>query len=124
MPRSVKLWVAKHDDQAIPPRIKLRIVERAGHHCAGPCHRKFDEKLKPEFDHVIALVNGGEHSEINIVAVCRECHSIKTRIDRTAAKVTARIKKARFGIKKPSRLAEMWAWKKRILAERAEKDTP
>lgn len=123
MPRSVKPWIAKHDDQAIPPRVKLRIVERQGYCCAGTCGaRPFDEKLKPVFDHRPALINGGENRESMIEAICPECHARRTRMDRTAAKVTARIKKARLGIKRPSRLAELWKWKKRVLAERAEKE--
>lgn len=121
--RSVPEWQGKTDDAEIPPRVKIRIVERAGHRCEGPCHRAFDGKLKPEFDHVLALINGGAHAENNLRAVCHECHSQKSKLDVAAKALTARIRKRHLGIKKPSRLSELWKWKKRILAERAHRNT-
>lgn len=99
--RSVPEWIGKTPDASIPPRIKRRIVERGEGRCTGPCHRKFDEKLKPQFDHRPALINcaPGEssHRESMIFAVCAECHSLRTRLDVQAKKVTARIIKKQYG---------------------------
>jgi 5-methylcytosine-specific restriction endonuclease McrA len=94
MARKIEEWIAKHDDQAIPTRVKVRIVERQSGRCAE-CSREFDYKLKAEFDHERALVLGGEHRESNIRALCGPCHKPKTRSDialRTAEKTHVRKK--------------------------------
>lgn len=121
MSRSVQEWTAKHDDQAIPPRVRLRVFDSTNG-CCDTCHRKLGPADKWECDHVVALCNGGAHAEANLVPRCSWCHRIKTRIEVAAKATTARIRKAHLGIKRPSRLAEMWKWKKRILAERAQRD--
>jgi hypothetical protein len=106
MARDCPEWHGKTDSAAIPPRVKLRIVERGGGCCTGPCHRTFDVKLKPQFDHRPALINGGEHRESMIFAVCPECHSTRTRLDIAAKALTARIKKDRIGAKPPSQYSQ------------------
>jgi 5-methylcytosine-specific restriction protein A len=80
MTRAVPEWIADHDDQAIPPRVKLRIWER----CAGKCALT-GRKLRPgdpyDFDHIIALINGGQHREFNLQVVTRVAHKEKTAED-------------------------------------------
>lgn len=97
--RLIPEWIGKTPGSTIPPRVKLRIVESQDGYCAGPCHRTFDAKLKPEFDHRPALINGGENRESMIVAVCRECHSMRTKLDVMAKSLTARIRKKSLGLR-------------------------
>lgn len=96
---SYKPWVADHDDQAIPPRVKLRIFERAGKRCET-CTNLIIGKLRPEYDHRIALVNGGAHAEANLQLLCSECHKVKTRDDVAEKATMARKKIKAAGIKK------------------------
>lgn len=85
-------WIAKHADQEIPKIVKLRIWEREEGRCwiSGA-------KIMPgdafEYEHVIALANGGEHREGNIRLALKEAHRIKTSAD---AKTTAKIRRVRL----------------------------
>lgn len=100
MARTVSEWIAKHDDQAIPPRVKLRIFERDG----GTCHIcKLAIKTGETWDadHVIALANGGEHREGNLSPAHKHCHVGKTVIDVKVKAKIARVKKRDLGITQP-----------------------
>jgi len=56
-------------------------------------------KLRPEFDHIIPICIGGANGEINIEPLCRDCHSIKTKLDvRLKAKV-ARVRAKHLGLR-------------------------
>ena len=92
MARENKEWFGARPGTQPPPRVKLRIVERAGFKCHD-CFRCFNEKLKPEFDHRPALILGGENRESQIFAVCPECHSQKTKRDVAAKSLTAKKRK-------------------------------
>lgn len=94
------MWVGKTDDQAIPPRVKIRVFERANKHCEE-CTLLICGKLRPEYDHKVALINGGAHSEANLQLLCSECHKAKTRTDVAEKSVMARKKLKAAGIKKP-----------------------
>lgn len=103
MPRTTEEWIAKNDDQAIPERVKLRIWERE----KGRCHLT-GKQIRPgdkyDFEHVIALADGGEHRETNLRLALRGIHRKKTAQEATArAKVRSKAKKY-AGIKKPSRM--------------------
>ena len=78
--RAVPEWIAKQDDAAIPPRVRLRVYLRTNGDCA-----KCGRRLVPGHwacDHIVALVNGGEHRESNLQALCvSPCHSQKTALD-------------------------------------------
>ncbi len=80
MSREVKLWVAKHDDEAIPDRVKVRVFNRHNGICP-----KCTRKMVPggwQCDHIKALVNGGKHQEDNLQPLCTSpCHSQKTSED-------------------------------------------
>lgn len=100
--RQVPEWIGATADSAIPPRVKVRITLRQNGRCDG-CQRKFDPKLKPEFDHRPALVNGGQNRESMIVAVCHECHSARTKEDVAEKSKVRTLQAKRFGIHKSSR---------------------
>lgn len=92
-------WVAKTDDQAIPPRVKLRVFAAAGGRCEE-CTNLIVGKLRPEYDHKVALINGGAHAEHNLQLLCSECHKVKTRADVAEKSTMARKRTKAAGIKK------------------------
>lgn len=96
MTRAVPEWIAKHDDQAIPPRVKDRVLEAHGNRCALT-GREFRPGDSIDFDHIQALANGGAHRESNLQPVLREAHREKTAEDVGLKAKTARIRKKRFG---------------------------
>ncbi len=99
MSRSTDEWIGKHDDAAIPLRVKERIARAACDHCVK-CDRKVGEKLRPEFDHVTPLILGGQNRESNIQLLCHECHGAKTKLDVKLKAKVARVRtKLSLGIK-------------------------
>lgn len=91
MTRSTPEWIATHDDQAIPPRVRLRVFERFGGRC-----QLSGRKIMPgdvwQVDHRIALANGGEHREGNLQPVLSAEHRVKTADD---VKLKAKIARVR-----------------------------
>lgn len=98
MTRTVPEWVATHDDQAIPPRVRLRVWEKASGHCAS-CTRKIVAE-KWECDHKRALVLGGKHAESNLQVLCVWCHKRKTKDDVAIKSYNSRRRLAHAGIKR------------------------
>ncbi len=102
MTRSVPLWVGKTDDAAIPPRVRLRVFERFG----GVCQlsrRKIMAGDAWQVDHIIALANGGTHSEDNLQPVLVDAHKAKTALDVKIKAKVARQKAKHLGIKSNKR---------------------
>jgi 5-methylcytosine-specific restriction endonuclease McrA len=104
--RTVTEWIGKTDDAAIPPHVKLRIWDRE----KGVCYlsgRKIRAGEPYDFEHKVALCNGGEHRESNIFLALREKHKEKTAEDRAEkADIDAKRKKHLLP-KEPS-----WAFRK------------
>ncbi len=96
-------WIGKTDDTAIPPRVRLRVYMRHNGDCP-----KCDRKLVPGHwacDHIVALINGGEHRETNLQALCNSpCHSNKTALDVAEKSKVYRAAAKDAGIRKPSRI--------------------
>lgn len=99
MSRTVDEWIATDDNQAIPARVKVRIFDRAGGKCAD-CGLTIVGKLRPAYDHIQALINGGEHRESNLQLLCVLCHPIKTKADVAEKSRTYRKRVKHLGIKK------------------------
>jgi len=100
--RSVPEWVGKTPDTAIPPRVRVRVIDAQGGKCAG-CNRKLGmcgEAI--DIDHIRALINGGENREANLQALCPMRHAPKTRAD-VAEKATVARKRAKHLGVKPKR---------------------
>lgn len=97
MPRAPKEWIGKTDDAKIPPRVRLRVFDRAG----GICHWcKIAIKAPPETwqaDHVVALINGGGHRETNLAPIHSHCHVEKTGLDVADKKKVAAVRKKHIG---------------------------
>lgn len=98
--RSVPEWIGKTDDAKVPPHVRLRIFDTHW----GKCHisgRRIQAGEAWDVDHVIALVNGGEHRESNMAPVLREFHKAKTAQDVAEKSRVARKRRKFLGIKKP-----------------------
>ncbi len=101
MTRAASEWVAKHDDQRVPARVKDRILDAHGNRCALT-GREFRPGDAIEFDHKHALINGGEHRESNLQPVLSTAHREKTRLDVAQKSKDARIRKKHRGIQSSS----------------------
>jgi 5-methylcytosine-specific restriction endonuclease McrA len=104
MSRSTNEWIGKHDDAAIPPRVRLRVFERH----AGICHisrRRIRAGEPWDCDHIVALCNGGEHRESNLAPALKALHKAKTAADIAEKSRVYRKRAAHLGIRKPSRFA-------------------
>lgn len=100
MTREVKEWIGKTDDTPAPPRVKLRVFLRFG----GTCQQCFTKIVSgPEFDHRVALINGGSNSEGNLVPLHPRCHALKTRDDVALKSADRKTQLHHYGIKKPRR---------------------
>lgn len=101
MTRPIPEWIGAKPDTVIPPRVNLRAMDRQGGRCAN-CTRKLGMAGEPvEYDHVVALVNGGENREANVQALCAMCHRAKTDTD-VAEKSRVNRKRAKHhGFHKP-----------------------
>lgn len=97
MSRSVSEWIASHDDQAIPPRVKLRVF--ALH--AGTCAICTGRVTAAAYDHITALCNGGVHRESNLQLLCLPCHKVKTAADVGQKKKDNRVKAKHLGVMAP-----------------------
>jgi len=100
MTRSMPEWRGKTNDAAIPPRVRARVFERHG----GICHLS-NRKIRPgdswDLDHIIALVNGGEHRESNLAPALRDKHRLKTAADVAEKAMIYRKRAKHIGIKPP-----------------------
>ncbi len=90
--RSIAEWIGKHPDEAIPPRVKQRILERQNRICALS-GAPIPPGVTPHFDHCVALRDGGEHREGNLQAALPGPHQKKTaREAKERARADARAK--------------------------------
>lgn len=120
MTRSVPEWIGKTDDAKVPPRVRLRVFERAG----GVCHlsgRKIAAGEPWDLDHVIALVNGGEHRESNLRPALRDKHREKTAEDVREKSQIRRSRKRALGIKKPRTITAWRGFDGRIIRKGRER---
>lgn len=80
MSRALPEWIGKHDDEAVPARVQVRIFKAFKGVCPE-CTRKMQPGAW-QLDHIKALINGGEHRETNLWPLCTSpCHSQKTKAD-------------------------------------------
>jgi len=77
MPRSSSTWHSDNHDAAIPQRVKLRVFERDNRICFL-CGQPIRTSDGLDFHHRKPLIDGGEHSEANLVPVHRKCHRLQT----------------------------------------------
>lgn len=98
MARTVEEWVAKHDDQKVPPRVRQRVFDTHN----GICHLT-GRKIMPgeawELEHIHALILGGQHRESNMAPALKEAHKAKTATEMAVKSKIARTRKKHLGIK-------------------------
>lgn len=80
MARTVEEWIGKTDDTVPPPRVRIRIFDRAGGRC-HICTCKIAAGMYWQADHIKALCNGGANREANLAPACRNCCYTKTAED-------------------------------------------
>lgn len=98
--REVPEWIGATPDTATPPRVKLRVWNRYG----GVCQICFTRiPSGPEYDHRVAIANGGENRETNLWPVHPKCHRIKSRDDLATKAADYKTQLHHLGIKKPRR---------------------
>lgn len=100
--RSTPTWTGATPDTAIPVRVKVRLFEAADRRCTS-CRVQIRPGNGPEYDHRIALINGGTNDETNIDVLCIPCHRAKSKSDVAEKATTYRKKAKHLGIKKSSR---------------------
>jgi len=100
--RSVEEWSGATVDTPVPPRVRLRVFDRAGG-CCQICTRKIRSGDRWVADHIQAIINGGENRERNLQLICDWCdRKVKTPAD-SAEKARTHAKRcADLGIKKKS----------------------
>jgi 5-methylcytosine-specific restriction protein A len=100
MSRTLKEWIGKTDDTAIPPRVMLRVFEKYGGRCAK-CTRKIGKGFEPwDCDHVVAIINRGQNRESNLQPLCDSpCHTRKTKTDIAEKSATYKSRLKAVGIK-------------------------
>jgi len=95
--RSVEEWIGKTDDERIPPRVMLRVLDRYNSRCAL-CGGEMTPARRWQCDHIKALINGGEHRESNLQPLHVTCHKKKTRGDLALKRKIARVRRKHLGL--------------------------
>jgi len=97
MTRAVKEWIGKSDDDRVPPRVRLRVLEAYGRKCylSGREIRPGDAW---ELEHVIALILGGAHRESNLAPALVAPHNRKTATEMAIKSKIADVAKKHAGI--------------------------
>jgi hypothetical protein len=102
--RTVEEWIGKHDDQKVPDRVRIRVLERYGHKCYLT-----GREIRPgdawEIEHIQALILGGQHRENNMAPALAAAHKVKTAVEMKVKAKIARVKKKAFLGKKNSSLS-------------------
>ena len=101
--RSVPEWIGSSPDAKVPDRVRARIFDAHG----GVCHiakRKILGGELWDLDHIVALINGGEHREFNMAPALRDKHRAKTAEDVAEKSAVAEKRKKHLGIRPRSRM--------------------
>jgi len=102
MPRATPEWIAKHDDQKVPPKVRQRVFDRHG----GICHltgRQIQPGEPWELEHVHAIILGGEHRESNLAPALKEAHKRKTATEMKVKAKVSRTRQKHIGVKEKGR---------------------
>lgn len=111
--RSLPEWIGKTDDSAVPPRVKLRVLDAYFNKCAlSGVPFKAGDKI--EFDHITPLWLGGENRENNLQPVLPAPHKKKTSTEAKVRKKVNNIRKAHLGLKPKSKAWGNSKWKAKV----------
>lgn len=99
--RATEEWTGATPDTPIPPRVHDRVFLRFGGICQCGCGMKIRYGER-DTDHKVALINGGENRESNLVPIIRSHHRKKTADDVAEKAKVARVRAKHLGIKQRS----------------------
>lgn len=119
MPRPTPEWIGAHHGVNIPPRVRLRVFDQHEGICYL-CRLPIKPGETWQADHVVALINGGEHREANLAPAHSHCHVGKTARDAAEKSKTAAVRKKHLGIVDPPRMQGQPFQKTRKAARRQE----
>lgn len=125
--RKTPEWIGTSDDARIPDRVRLRVFLRYNGACQCGCGHKIVTGEPWQCDHRIALVNGGENRENNLVPLLLAHHQSKTKNDLVTKSKTYRKRKAHLGLKQsrnPLPGSRASKWKKKISGEVVRRERP
>jgi 5-methylcytosine-specific restriction endonuclease McrA len=54
--------------------------------------------MRPEFDHTLPLIDGGQNRESNLQPLCPPCHKVKTKGEASSRAKERRVRKKHLGI--------------------------
>jgi 5-methylcytosine-specific restriction enzyme A len=95
--RSVPEWIAKHDDQKVPPHVRMRIFDAYD----GICQLS-GRRIRPgdawDLDHIKAIWKGGAHRESNLWPVLKQPHRVKSATERRDQGHCDRMRQKHLGI--------------------------
>lgn len=99
MARSVKEWIAKHDDQKVPASVRQRVYEKH----KGICYLSAltIKGQAWDLDHITPLKDGGEHRENNLAPTLKKYHKLKTAREAAERVKTERTKQKHSGARRP-----------------------
>ena len=102
--RKTDEWIGKNDDQKVPDRVRIRVLDRYGYKCylTGQPIRPGDAW---EIEHIQALILGGQHRENNMAPALAAAHKVKTAAEMKVKAKIARVAKKAFLSKKKSSLS-------------------
>jgi 5-methylcytosine-specific restriction protein A len=123
MARTAPEWRGKTDDTMPPPRVRLRIYDRAG----GVCHI-CKLPIKPgetwHADHVKALIEGGENRETNIAPTHAHCNLAKANGEKARKAKVARTRKKHIRVVEAKQSIQSAPFAKSEKAARRASKTP
>lgn len=101
--RAVPEWVGATADTPVPTRVRARILLRYGGRCYKTGH-KFRPGDEIQYDHILALTNGGQNRETNIAPILGgKVHDAKSATDRKEKAHTDRMRLKHLGQFPPSK---------------------
>lgn len=102
MSRAVPSWHGRTPDTKVPPRVRLRVFMQYDGRCQCGCGRKIVTGEPWELEHKLALINGGQHCELNLRPFLAGHQAAKTRVDVAEKSMIYRKRLKHHGIKKRS----------------------
>lgn len=123
--RTVKEWVGKSPDEAVPPRVRVRVFTRKDGRC-GECTRKIAAGEGWICEHLVALINGGQNRESNLGVTCLWCKPEKDAADVAVKSKTYDMRRKHIGVKpdRPGPLSKEYrrAVLERVAAQQAKRE--
>lgn len=110
MARILDEWIGRDDDEAVPPRVRVRVFDRFDGRCHKCTRKIFPARETWTCEHIKALINGGKNREKNLGVTCCNCLPEKNAED-VSEKSSVYHKRARhLGVETKTKWR--WGWKR------------